>query len=220
MFIKLQGRAIDMTGRRFGRLVALGPCERIKRDFGTQIKWRCSCDCGNEVTVAGGDLRGGKTNSCGCLLSEASRRRKTRHGKARKPEYTTWRGMRDRCEQQSHVSYHLYGGKGVTVCERWKDFENFWIDMGQRPSPHHSIDRIDSKGHYEPGNCRWATRREQAANISRNLIVTAFGRTGPLCTFVKTDDRRVYTKIRDRIVKLGWEPEKALTLHIPSGSVG
>ncbi len=132
--------------------------------------WRCRCDCGTETVVRSTQLTQGKTRSCGCLLRR-SRHKATnlQHGDARPgrqaPEYLAWIAMRVRCTNPKAQAWRRYGGRGIQVCERWMwSYEAFLADVGRRPSPKHSIDRIDNDGHYEPGNVRWATRSQQNAN--------------------------------------------------------
>ena len=145
---------IDMTGQRFGMLV----CEargRSSRTYG--VKWVCRCDCGNVVEVFGANLRRGLSTCCGC-----SHRKAYGHSYPRSPTYHSWDAMRARCEKPATNSYEIYGGRGITVCDRWKTFSNFLEDMGERP-PGTTLDRIDPDGNYEPANCRWATNEEQHA---------------------------------------------------------
>lgn len=178
-------RRLQLTSQRFGRLVAI-------RDVGGGAPnksrlWRCRCECGTTVTVTSGHLRSGHTRSCGCLQREtiaATRRRlgppNVTHGFTRRghqhPLYKTWGGMWQRCTNPRADSFEFYGGRGITVCERWRDFTLFVADMGAKPSPRHSLDRIDNDGHYSCGRCeqcqanrwpanvRWATPSEQARN--------------------------------------------------------
>lgn len=154
---------LDLTGRRFGRLIVAERMSRINR--GT--RWDCLCDCGKHITVYAHNLASGCTSSCGCLQREARAARAT-HGQYRNnsvsPEIKAWEKMRERCLNPKDISYKNYGGRGITVCKRWLSFDNFLSDMGKRPSPKHSLDRINNDGIYEPSNCRWATRTEQNRN--------------------------------------------------------
>ena len=160
---------IDITGKRFSRLLVLarGP------NKGEAAAWRVRCDCGATSLVVGSNLRRGHTQSCGCLKAERSRAANGIHFESgmRTPEYEAWRNMRSRCYDSTAKGYHNYGGRGIIVCERWrKSYLSFLSDVGRRPSPSHSIDRINNDGNYEPKNCRWATRRQQGLNQRRHLL--------------------------------------------------
>lgn len=168
-------KVIDITGQRFGRLVALRQAaERVgpKQCIG----WVCSCDCGNEIVVRGYSLRDGNTKSCGCLFLDSVITHGHTRGRQFPATYRSWDHMIQRCTNPSYLHFHYYGGRGIKVCERWMTYENFLADMGDRPNGT-SLDRIDVNGNYEPGNCRWATRQQQANNTRRNTMITYAGRT-------------------------------------------
>lgn len=174
------GKHIDISGHRNGRLVVL--CRALK---GTDERgWLCQCDCGTYVWKKKSEVYGphGLTKSCGCWYEEYNRN-KSVYGannhrdvpgfegpRVHMPEYSVWRGMKRRCFDTKCKSYADYGGRGVSVCERWLTFENFIADMGRRPSNQHQIDRENNSGNYEPGNCRWVLQKFQARNTRRNPV--------------------------------------------------
>jgi hypothetical protein len=131
------------------------------------------------------------------------------HGQSKTPTWRTWAGMRNRCNNPNNQKYPAYGGKGIKVCERWGSFENFVADMGERPSPKHSIDRIDNTGHYTPENCRWATPTEQANNKSTNRCVTFLGESLTVAEWSRRTGIPYFTLMYR--IKAGWSAERALT---------
>lgn len=156
-----------MIGQRFGSLTVVS---RAPNNKWRERRWDCRCDCGNEKTVDGSTLRNGLIMSCGCLHGIT-------HGHAHSREYRIWDGIKQRCLNLSNKAYPDYGGRGIKVCGRWLNFENFLADMGNCPTQKHCIERINNDGNYEPFNCRWATRREQMLNTRRTKMLTACGKT-------------------------------------------
>ena len=156
-----------LLNQKFGRLFTI---EKIRTKMLTRYK--CICDCGNEVMVKHSNLQSGHTKSCGCLSRETSSingLNNFKHGQStnRTKEYHAWKNMKVRCYNKNFEDYHHYGGRGIKVCERWlNDFQAFLDDVGKAPGEEYSIDRIDNDGHYEPRNVRWATKSEQTSNRS------------------------------------------------------
>lgn len=206
---------IDRTGQRYGRLVVTAPAAPAIEPSGrSRAKWSCLCDCGHRCDVRGSDLHSGRTRSCGCLFAEKSPYFTRTHGETADhrptPEYRAWAGMIKRCENSHDGAFIHYGGRGITVCDRWRDsFENFLADMGRRPSSRHSIDRRDNDGNYEPDNCRWATKRQQSVNKRGTLVVTVNGADVPLIEECERRGLR-YESIVQRMRRYGWNPQQAL----------
>jgi hypothetical protein len=173
----------DLHGRTFGRLTveAKGPQGKDRRR-----RYWCRCVCGTTVLVSGKDLRKGHTRSCGCLKNELTGARRRTHGKSGETTYNIWIAMRDRCTKPQNISYHRYGGRGITVCDRWMtSFEAFLEDMGERPGPTYTLDRIANDEGYTPSNTRWSTRTEQARNRRSTIMVTVDGITLPLAAYAE-----------------------------------
>jgi hypothetical protein len=163
-------------GTIFGKWAVVGPSERRSSSHG--VFWWCICECGTTRPVLGGNLRSGVSKSCGCMQAEVTSKRVTKHGGARHgnlhPLYHTWTGMNQRCRNPSATGYKDYGGRGISIDPRWtgkNGFATFVADMGDKPSPTHTLDRIDNDGDYEPSNVRWSTPSEQANNKTRRYVV-------------------------------------------------
>ena len=155
----------DHTGIKYGRLLVAAPIHRRKPSGKKVVDWLCRCECGNETRVAAADLQSGKAKSCGCLRREVTIARCTTHGASKTPEFHVWASMIGRCECSTNDDFKNYGGRGISVCGRWQaSFEAFLSDMGQRPSPKHTIERLNNSGNYEPSNCVWAVRTVQGRN--------------------------------------------------------
>lgn len=178
--------------------------------------WLCQCDCGTEKVVAQASLRGGGSTSCGCYRDEKIREALCKEERRRdQPEWRVWHNMVRRCTDPNLSHYKHYGGRGIRVCERWNNYANFIADMGHRPTPTHSLDRIDNDGDYEPSNCRWATPEEQVRNRSDNVWVEFDGRRRKLIELC--DKYGIKPRlVRDRMRKYGWPLEKALTTPVVS----
>lgn len=184
----------DLTNKKFGRLTVV----KREPDERKNSYWLCKCICGNEKIIGRPHLISGHTKSCGCLHKEMI----TKHGKYQEPLYKVWSGMWSRCTYQNHKQYQDYGGRGINVCNRWRDFKNFLSDMGNRPSPNHTIERINNNKGYNPSNCKWATRTEQ----SRNTRLRKNNKTG--YEGVTWDKRRekyhVYIRFGGKRMHLGY----------------
>jgi len=151
-------------GQRYGRLLVI---EKASPNKKWQSRWLCLCDCGTKKVIMQMGLRSGGTKSCGCLSKDFPHAQTHGHYKNRKAtvEYRCWASMKTRCSNPKHKYYKNYGGRGITICDRWLySFENFLEDMGEKPLPELSLDRIDNDGNYEPENCRWATKEQQIHN--------------------------------------------------------
>lgn len=174
-------KAIDITGQKFGMLTALKQVESTPG--ANSSRWLCRCDCGVEKISTSADLRSGHSSQCGCKTgrSNQSKGKIVKHGLSKVPGYTSWSHMMVRCYSKKCNRYYRYGGRGIVVCARWRDdFKNFLDDMGKRPGPEYSLDRIDNDKNYSCGhceeckangwlaNCRWATASEQSFNQDKS----------------------------------------------------
>lgn len=203
-------RLIDLTGQKFSRLTVL--------EYLGNSHWKCKCDCGTVRAFLAPSLKNGNTKSCGCYRVERCREHgataQLRHGQGRgngTAEYRCWGQMLTRCRNPKSVNYPRYGARGITVCERWLTFENFFADVGPRPSDAHSIDRIDVNGNYEPSNVRWATTTQQNRNTTFNRKITIDGVQKPLSEWLVdygTNRKTFYNRLR-----AGMSEQEAITLR-------
>lgn len=202
----------DITGQKFGRLTVLHADGRIR----SEVAWVCRCECGAVVRTTKNHMSSGNTQSCGCLAKENSSARAVVHGRYKAPSgsykvaaFACWKAILKRCLDEQSEDWPRYGGVGITVCEQWMSFENFLADMGDRPSKKHTVDRIDGTKGYEPGNCRWATRRQQSDNRTVTVWVEHDGQKRSIREWSELTGLN-YATIKSRIAS-GWDVGRALT---------
>lgn len=195
-------RFIDLTGHKFTRLVVL---HRV-RNHGRRVAFLCQCACGNTKICVAQLLQCGDTQSCGCLPHATPL-----HGSSRTVEYSTWRDMHQRCYNPKNAAYHNYGARGIFVVQRWHTAIHFLVDMGPRPSPHHTLERRNNDGPYSPENCYWATRKQQARNRRNTKLVTYQGEARLLTDWCKAYQQNISTVLR-RLNVLHWDIHDALTI--------
>lgn len=203
-----------MIGNRYGRLV-------VQADAGIRGKkydryWECLCDCGQRTVVVGHSLKNGGTKSCGCARRETLQRILTTHGRSKNGKsraYSVWKSMKQRCFDPNCESYSRYGARGITVCDRWLDFNNFLADMGEPPNSR-SLDRIDNSKGYSPENCRWATFREQNRNRRSNTVLTVDGVS--LCLIEWSERTGLKPATICRRLAAGWDVRSAIFRPLPT----
>jgi len=193
-------KVAELSGLRRPHFTVIGPGKKNK--WGAQF-WKCRCECGNTFSERSYLIASGRRESCGCLKGG----RNLSHGMSRTAEYNIWNGARDRCRNPKNKNFDQYGGRGILFA--WDSFEEFIKDMGPRPSAAHSIDRIDVDGNYEPGNCRWATAREQCNNKRNNVIVRVNGGEVPLAEYLGTSECTQYIRVLARL-RNGWSMADAI----------
>lgn len=193
---------------KFGRLTVLSHIGLVSS---RSHWWRAECECGAVVDVPGNSLRGGQTKSCGCFQRDIARKvgdRSTKHGLSRSSTYAIWMAMNQRCKNPERKDYAYYGGAGITVCERWQEFENFLADMGEKPHGL-TLDRKDGRLGYSPENCHWVSMREQNRNQSSNRLFTIDGETK--CMAEWAESVGMNPQLLGARVRRGWRIEKALS---------
>lgn len=205
--INVMRKLIDLTGKQIGNYKV------IKHNHtGHSSFWLCECVCGNIRVVSGDNLRRGHSKGCGCQTKQRVSEANRKHGMYQSSEYSSWRSMKARCLSKNDPYYHIYGGRGIILCDRWNSFENFFADMGLKPTKKHSIDRIDVNGNYEPSNCRWATPKEQGNNTTRTRYVTFNGATLSL-KMMSEKNNISYIVLKNRL-RYGWSEEQALSTPV------
>ena len=208
-------KQLNLTGKRFGKLVVIKTAGKTKN---CAYLWQCKCDCGNEIIANVGNLKNGHTKSCGCLRVDRCKTNFTKHGLEHTRLYGIWSDMRLRCYDEKNIAYHRYGGRGITICDEWKNDVKAFYDWATANGYKDSltIDRIDNDGNYCPENCRWATVKEQASNRRSNILVTHNGKTQTMKKWAN-EVGTPYKVVWARMQKLGWSAERALTEPVKKG---
>lgn len=204
----LHPNAKNLLGMKFGRLTVVSISGRCETGG---VLWNCRCDCGSERVIVATILTKGRYKSCGCLSRELSASRKITHGMTGSPEWVAWSNIIARCTNPNHEHFADYGGRGIAVCERWREsFVSFLEDVGRRPSKRHTIDRHPNQnGDYEPSNCRWATMKEQANNRRNNVLLAFQGETLSVAQWTEKLGFRegvIYSRLH-----AGWSAERTLS---------
>jgi hypothetical protein len=203
--------SMKISGKKFNRLYVI---KKIGFTKNRQTQWLCLCDCGNTTIVTGSSLKNAHTKSCGCYKIEKIKSTNKKHGMRNSPTYQTWSAMIQRCHNPNNVGYKNYGQRGIDVCKRWRNnrngFQNFLLDMGERPNRKYFIERINNNKGYTKNNCIWTTKKEQTRNMRRNINITFNNKTQCLMDW-SIELGIPYNTLRSRIFKLNWPVNKALT---------
>ena len=206
-------KMLDIKGKRFGKLIAI---ERVK-NVGKKVSWKCLCDCGKETIVLTTNLTTNRIKSCGCLKNQKLIERSTKHNQRHTKLYEVWKTMKQRCFNSNNKSYHNYGGRGIIVCDEWKDnyqaFYEWSMNNGYKEGL--SIDRINNDGNYEPSNCRWADRFTQNNNTRQNKPVVIDGVSKTIHQWTREYNIPVEI-VRNRLYNKHWDIVKALTTPVKS----
>lgn len=202
----------DITGQRFGKLVVLGRGEdAVSKSGRHRIRWECKCDCGKTITAYSENLKSGKTTSCGCYRAELVRGRSVTHGETRSKLYGVWSSIKSRCLNSNTAAYKDYGGRGISICDEWKNsfevFRDWAYANGYKEGV--SIDRIDNNGNYCPDNCRWVISVVQANNRRSNILITYNGETLTVTEWAEKLGKNPKT-IFNRLYS-GWSAIEAIT---------
>lgn len=204
-------KPLEITGIKFGLLTAIQKSDQ-RFGKGKQIKWICKCDCGKDYLVVPTQLSSGYTTSCGCDTNRKISEKNSTHGdtiNGRTKEYRCWKSMKDRCFLKTSKSYHNYGGRGITISQRWvNSFENFLNDMGRAPSSIHQLERKYNNGNYEPSNCCWVIPMVQSRNRRTNVNATHNGKT--MCALDWSNELGISRMKVLRRIKIGWSIQKII----------
>lgn len=195
---------LELSGHKYGRLLVIRPIGRNKH---LQIIWECLCECGNLTKTLATKLKSGRAVSCGCINKERLIKMHTTHNLSKSPLYKKWKIIRNRCNNPKHEHYKYYGGKGIKMCDRWNDFNNFYDDMFPTYKKGLTIERINPNGGYQPDNCKWDTVKNQARNKTNNRIITYKGITG--CVSMICEHFGIKSSIVYRRLNKGWSIENA-----------
>jgi hypothetical protein len=203
----------DLTGLCFGRLTVLRCLEKARKladGRKTHTRWFAQCECGNLVTPRSDALLSGVSQSCGCLHAEITSGRQTSHGMSDSPEYKAWAAMLQRCTNSNAPSYLHYGGRGIAVDPLWSSFENFYADMGPRPSPFHTLERLNNNLGYTRNNCSWELHQTQMNNTRQNKMLLFNGTVKTLMQWCR-ELNLPYSTIQSRLHACGWSADRALS---------
>ena len=208
-------KRLDFAGKQIGLWTILS-FHSVNKHGGAL--WLSRCACGTTRVVSGWLLSKGETKSCGCAKARFTSEANRTHGESKTPTYRSWASMIQRCLNASNKNYNRYGGRGITVCDRWLSFENFIADMGPRPTAKHTLDRVNNNGGYNKENCQWLELKFQARNRENSRWVTAFGVTKLMCDWARESGLDQGT-IKARIDRCGWSTERAVTEPAKSRAV-
>lgn len=202
-------KCIDLTGKVYGKLIVVG---RV-HNKGKYPAWLCKCECGNEHIVLGTSLQQGNVTSCGCYHREIASITNIKHQKSKDKIYKEWSGIKTRCFNEKFYKYKDYGGRGITMCDRWRDsFEAFYEDVSKLPhfgEKGYSINRKNNDGNYEPDNVEWADKITQANNKRNNHLITYNGKTQTLAQWSK--ETGILSSVIIKRFNLGWDVDEILT---------
>ncbi len=189
-----------LPSSKFGKLTVLS-VRMVHKNGQYRSYSKCLCDCGVEKEIATSSLKAGLTKSCGCIKREQTIKKNTTHGKSKMKEYKHWMYLKVRCNNENGKAFKRYGGRGLSVCDRWSNsFDNFLSDMGRMPTPKHTVERVDNNKGYSPDNCVWATLKEQSKNTSKTIRVEHNGKTQLMADWAKDFNmpvRNLYKRYHD-----------------------